>query len=80
MEIYLHAQMHNWENCKIADQKSRFWIMKTILFLAGKGYLVKLLSNHQATLSPENIENISNFEGWGLTLVDYKKESVVENF
>ena len=24
-------------------------------------------------MSPKNLENISNFEGWGLTLVAYKK-------
>ena len=24
-------------------------------------------------MNPENLENISNFEGWGLTLVGYKK-------
>ena len=33
------------------------------VFLADIGYLVKLLSNHYATLSPKNLENISNFEG-----------------
>ena len=37
-------------------------------------YLVKLLSNHWATLSPENYENISNFKDWGLTLVVYKRK------
>ena len=31
-------------------------------FLTDIGYLVKLLSNHEATLSPKNLENISNFE------------------
>ena len=35
-------------------------------------YLITLLSNYYATLSTENLENI-NFEGWGLTLVSYKK-------
>ena len=35
-------------------------------------YLITLLSNYYATLSTENLENI-NFEGWGLTLVAYKK-------
>ena len=25
-------------------------------------------------LSPENLENISNFEGWGLTLIAYFKK------
>ena len=38
-----------------------------------KIYLVKLLSNHKATLKPGNLENTSNFEGWDLTLVAYKK-------
>ena len=36
-------------------------------------YLVKLLSNRSATLSPKNLENPSNFEGWCLNLVAYKK-------
>ena len=36
-------------------------------------YLVKILSNHEVILSPENLENGSNFEGWGLTIVAYKK-------
>ena len=27
----------------------------------------------EATLSPENLENTSNFAEWGLTLVAYKK-------
>ena len=38
-------------------------------------YLVKLklLSSVKATLSPENLENKSNFDSWGLTLVAYKK-------
>ena len=44
---------------------------ETTVFLKDIGYLVKLLRNHEATLSP-NIENISNFKGWGLTLVAYK--------
>ena len=34
-------------------------------------YLVKLLSKHQANLSSKNLT--SNFEGWRLTLVAYKK-------
>ena len=36
-------------------------------------YLVTLLSNYYGTLSTENLENISNFEGRDLTLVAYKK-------
>ena len=36
-------------------------------------FLVKQESNHQANLSPENLENTSNFEGCGSTLVAYKK-------
>ena len=36
-------------------------------------YLVKLLSNHYETLTSENFRNTSNFEGWGLILVPYKK-------
>ena len=31
-------------------------------FLPEIGYLVKLLSNYEATMSPKNLENISNFE------------------
>ena len=29
-------------------------------------------------MSPENLENMSNFEGWGLTLFAYEKKSVCE--
>ena len=36
-------------------------------------YLVKLLSNREVTLSPENLGNTSYFEDWGLTLVAYEK-------
>ena len=36
-------------------------------------YLVKLLSDPEETVSPEFLENASSFEGWGLTLVTYKK-------
>ena len=32
------------------------------VFLADIGYLVKLLSNHEATLSLKNPENINNFD------------------
>ena len=31
-------------------------------------------------MSPKNLENISNFEGWGLTLVAYKKNKVHSKF
>ena len=37
-------------------------------------YSVKLLSNRKAILSPENVENTSNVEGWDLTLVAYFKK------
>ena len=37
--------------------------MKFIVFLANKGYLVKLVSNLYESLSLKNLENISNFEG-----------------
>ena len=33
------------------------------VFLADIDYLFKIQSNHLATLSPTNLENISNFEG-----------------
>ena len=36
-------------------------------------YLAKLLSNREATLSSENFENTSNFGGWSLILVAFKK-------
>ena len=39
-------------------------------------YLVKLLSNRCATASPKNYENTSDFKGWGLALVAYKKKKV----
>ena len=41
--------------------------------------LVKQLSSCQATLSPENLKNTSNFEGSGLTLVAYKKMYIVDD-
>ena len=66
-------QKHCWEDFKINDHKYRFSILIIIVFLADIGYLIKLLSNHPATLSPENPQKISNFEGCGLTLVVYKK-------
>ena len=36
-------------------------------------YLVKLLSCHQAILNLENLEKITNFEGWDLTAIAYKR-------
>ena len=39
-------------------------------------YLVKILNNRLANLSPENHENASNFEGWGMTLVAYIKKCI----
>ena len=51
------------ENFEISDHKYWFWILRIIAFLADIGYLVEPLRNHQATLSPENLENISNFQG-----------------
>ena len=62
-----------YENFKISDRKYQFWILKIAVFLAGIGYLVKLLSNHYATLSPKNLENISNFKGWSLIVVACKE-------
>ena len=53
------------------DHKHRFWILKIIIFLADIGYLVKRLN--WVKLNPESLENASNFEGWGLNLVAYKK-------
>ena len=43
-------------------------MLKIIVLLADIGYLVKLLSKHY-----ENLENISNFEGWVLTRAAYNK-------
>ena len=40
-------------------------------------YLVKLLRKRSATLSSENLENKSNFEGWDLTPVAYEKSVIV---
>ena len=34
-----------------------------MVFFTDIGYLVKLISNHDATMSPENLEDISYFEG-----------------
>ena len=45
---------------------------KITVFFADIGYLVKLLSKYWANLSSKIFENISNFEGWGLTLAAYK--------
>ena len=64
----------------ITVHKYQSWIPETIVFLADIGYLIKLLSNHKANLSPKNVENISNFEAWGLTLVAYKKSVVSYRF
>ena len=64
---------------KINNYKYRFWILKFIVFLTEKGYSVKLLSTHWATLSHEHFENISNFEGWDLPLVAYKWKTL-KNF
>ena len=75
---YGDDQKHNWENFEIIDHKFGFWILKIIIFLADIGYLVQLLSNHWANLSPKNLEDISNIDGWVLTLVTYKKESVIK--
>ena len=38
-------------------------MLKIVVLLPDIGYLVKPLTNKQATLSPKNLENISNFEG-----------------
>ena len=58
---------------KIGFHKYRFWILQIIPYLANIGYLVKPLSNHLGTVSLKNLENISNFQGWGLIFVAYKK-------
>ena len=42
-----------------------------ILYSCQTVYSVKLLSNHLATLSPQNFENMGNVEVWGLSLVAY---------
>ena len=41
-------------------------------FLVDIAYFVKTLSNHEATLSPQNLKNVSNFESLDLILVAYK--------
>ena len=48
------------------------------VFLTDIGYSAKIISNNQATLSPENIENISKCQDSGLTLVPYKKQCASE--
>ena len=35
---------------------------------------------HSESLSPENLENTSNFQGWGLTPVTYKKICILISF
>ena len=45
-------------------------------FLADIDYLVKVL-NHKTSLKPKKLENISKSEGWGLTLVAYKKNKCI---
>ena len=72
------SQKHYWEYFVITDRKCQFWILK-IAFLADKGYLGKpLLSNHWVILSSGNVENIRNFQGWGLTRLAYEKISVYQ--
>ena len=73
-------QEHYWENIKISYHKYQFWILKITLFVADIGYLVKLPNNHEAALISENLENISNFGGWGLTLVAYKIKSIMKQW
>ena len=59
------SQKYYWENVKISDHKCRFSILQIIAFLADKvtwsnGQITKQpLSNFE----PENLENISNFQG-----------------
>ena len=65
------SQRKYWKRFKISYLDYRFWIQQIIVFVADIGDLVKALSNHEATLSPENLENIRNFQGWGLTLNAY---------
>ena len=40
------------------------------------GLLGQTTKRPLSTLRPVNLENISNFEAWSLTLVNYKNESV----
>ena len=54
------------------DYKYQFSVLKIFESLADIGYLVKLLSNHLKILISKNLENIGNFESWGLTLVTLK--------
>ena len=58
-------QKHCWEDFEINDHKYRFSVLIIIVFLADIGYLVKLLSNHSATLSPENPEKITTLRDAG---------------
>ena len=53
-EMFKKKSQNYWENFKITDQIT--------VFLADKGHLVKLLSNHLAT-NLEKLEKLSNFEG-----------------
>lgn len=39
---------------------------------------LKLIRNRWVTLSPENFENISNFEGGGLNLAAHKEKYVAQ--
>ena len=86
MKFFLCSKLKNavkptihW-NSDIPNQIYLDLDLKITVFLADIGHLVKLLRNHWATVSPENLGNISNIECWGLTLVAYKKSLVTYNF
>ena len=53
--------------------------MEIIAFVSDRGYLVKALSNHEVTLSPENLENITTLRTEAWLLFTYEKKSVCEH-
>ena len=53
------SQKYYLENFRITHHEDWFWILKIVILLADIDHLVKLLSNHYATLSPKSHENIS---------------------
>ena len=72
-QLALRWTMHH-NSIQSITGKNRVCISKITIFLADVSFLVKLISNHYATLSPKKLENISNFEGWNLILVVYIKK------
>ena len=70
--------MPYWGNFKISDSEYRFWILKINVFLAAIGYLIKLLSNHWVTLSPQKPYKYKQLWGMKRNPNCLKKKSVYD--